>query len=128
MTSPQYTSCRLDYICWRTDLGNIVETNNHIGGGRIVTIMYDRTSDCTDLNTGRKQLFTKKSRTLKLLPPTSYAFIQHVKRSILQRVHCWGHCLDIQPPMYNPAQWGGQKITIAGLYCGECFQRHPGFA
>ncbi len=71
--------------------------------------MYDRTSGCTDLNTARKQLFTKKSRTLELLPPTLDAFIQHVKRSILQGVHFWGHCLDKQPPLYSPAQWGLSK-------------------
>jgi len=76
---------------------------------RFVIIMYDRTSGCTDLNTARKQLFTKKSRTLELLPPTLDAFIQHVKRSILQGVHCWGHCLDKQPPLYSPAQWGWSK-------------------
>ena len=45
---------------------------------RFVIIMYDRTSNCTDLNTAHKQLFTNKSCTLELLPPTSDAFIQHV--------------------------------------------------
>jgi len=41
---------------------------------RFIILMFDRTSECTDLDSARKQLFTKKSRTLDQLPPTSHAF------------------------------------------------------
>ena len=54
----------------------------------LVIIMYNRTSECHDLDSARKYLFTKKSRQLELLPPTSNAFIKHVKRTIYQAVHC----------------------------------------
>ena len=47
---------------------------------RFVIIMYNRTSECTDLDSARKYLFTKKSRQLELFPLTSNAFfMQHVK-------------------------------------------------
>lgn len=55
---------------------------------RFVVLLYDRTSDCEKLDIGRKQLFTKKSRSLESLQPTSDAFLQHVKRTVLQSVHC----------------------------------------
>src|SRR6218665_1789141 len=76
---------------------------------RFIIIMYDRTSECIDLNTARMNLFTKKSRSLELLPPTSDAFLQHVKRSIYQAVHCWGHCLEKQVKVLDPGDWGWTK-------------------
>lgn len=76
---------------------------------RYIVILYDRTSDCDSLNAARKQLFTKKSRTLDNLPPTSDAFILHVKRAVYQAVHCWSHCLQKQLPLHDPALWGWCK-------------------
>ena len=76
---------------------------------RFVIIMYNRTSECTDLDSAHKFLFTKKSRQLELLPPTSNAFMQHVKRTIYQAVHCWGQCLQSQPIKHDPSQWGWSK-------------------
>jgi hypothetical protein len=64
------------------------ETDLHILE-RFVILMYDRTSECTDLDVARKQLFTKNSKMLEMLPPSSSAFVQHVKRAVHQAVHCW---------------------------------------
>jgi hypothetical protein len=63
------------------DIENEVnETDLHIHIlERFVILMYDRTSECTDLDVARKQLFTKKSKMLEMLPPSSSAFVQHVK-------------------------------------------------
>jgi hypothetical protein len=77
---------------------------------RFVIIMYDRTSDCTDLDTARKHLFTKKSKLLESLPPTSSAFAEHVKRAIYQAVFCWCPCLDKTPKQQDPSLWGWVQI------------------
>jgi len=76
---------------------------------RFVIIMYDRTSDCSDLNSARKQLFTKKSKTLESLPPTSNAFLQHIRRAVYQSAHAWEMCLNKQPILPDPALWGWTK-------------------
>jgi hypothetical protein len=76
---------------------------------RFVIVLYDRTSDAENLNVARKQMFTKKARPLENIPPTSNAFLQHVKRSVLQAVHCWSHSLETQMPLINPANFGWFK-------------------
>ena len=37
---------------------------------RFVVILYDRTSLATDVNTARRELFTKNNRALENTPPT----------------------------------------------------------
>ena len=37
---------------------------------RFVAILYGRTSLATDVNTARRELFTKKNRALENIPPT----------------------------------------------------------
>jgi hypothetical protein len=76
---------------------------------RFIIVTYDRTSDCTELDTARKNLFTKKSKSLDSLPPTSNAFLQHVKRAVLQAGHCWSHALEKQPAQIDPSKWGWFK-------------------
>jgi hypothetical protein len=76
---------------------------------RFVILLYDRTSDVETLNAARKQMFTKKTRTLENIPPTSNAFLQHVKRCVLQAINCWSHSLETQMPVINPAEWGWSK-------------------
>src|SRR6218665_53616 len=73
---------------------------------RFVIIMYDRTSECVSLDNARLQMFTKKSKPLESLPPTFDSFLQHVKRTIYQAVHCWGNCLNKQPHFPDPIEWG----------------------
>mgnify|MGYP003507381253 CR=1 FL=1 len=76
---------------------------------RFVVLLYDRTSDCADLDSARQQLFTKKSQPLELLPPTRDTFEQHVKRAAYQAIHTWSHCLKQQMPTVDPGQWGRTK-------------------
>ena len=82
---------------------------------RFVILMYDRKCDSTDLDASRRYLFTKKLRTIDLLPPTSNAFLQHVKRTIHQAIHTWGQCLLKNPEVHDPCKWGwisnGDKWT-----------------
>ncbi|KAJ8375321.1 hypothetical protein SKAU_G00059010 [Synaphobranchus kaupii] len=51
---------------------------------RFVVLMYDRTSETTEVNEARKQLFTQKSRALDNMPPTKAALEQHIKRATYQ--------------------------------------------
>ena len=48
---------------------------------RFVVLMYDRTSECVEVNEARKHLFSQKSRTLENIPPTQAALKEHIKRS-----------------------------------------------
>ena len=51
---------------------------------RFVVLMYDRTSETTEVNEARKQLFTQKSRALENMPPTKAALEQHIRRATYQ--------------------------------------------
>ena len=45
---------------------------------RYVVLMYDRTSEATEVNDARRQLFTQTSRTLENIPPTQAAHQMHL--------------------------------------------------
>lgn len=75
---------------------------------RFVILMYDRTSDTEEINEARKQLFTRKSRTLENLPPTLAAPEQHIKRVCYQS-NCWNQALIPYPDLPSPADWGWKK-------------------
>ena len=51
---------------------------------RFVILMYDRSSQLTDVNECRKILFARKGRSIDNLPPTRGALLQHAKRALLQ--------------------------------------------
>ena len=44
---------------------------------RFAVLMYDRTSNCLDVNSCGRELFVKKARTMDALSPTSAALPQH---------------------------------------------------
>jgi hypothetical protein len=72
---PQLTAALLDLHTVSDNIGESTLSTLE----RFVVLLYDRTSDCLKLDVARKQMFTKKCRTLEALPPTSDAFAQHVK-------------------------------------------------
>ena len=76
-----------------------------------VTIMYDRISTCMKVNDARRDPFTCKGKDIETIPPTSYAFRQHAKRSTYQAGHCWGNSLVPSPPFPCPSEWGWVKVT-----------------
>ncbi|KAK3746528.1 hypothetical protein QZH41_007370 [Actinostola sp. cb2023] len=51
---------------------------------RFIILLYDRTSNLTEVNMARQYLFSKKSRNLENIPPTKEALLQHIKRSAFQ--------------------------------------------
>ena len=75
---------------------------------RFVILMYDRTSDVLEINKARKELFTKKSRSLENLPPTQAAVKEHTKRASLQgqsRIKA----TELDQPLPNPGDFGWSK-------------------
>ena len=73
---------------------------------RFVTLMYDRTSTCTTVNEARKDLFTRKGRSIETIPPTYGALLEHTKRVAYQAGYCWGQTLTPNPTLPSPAEWG----------------------
>ena len=51
---------------------------------RFVVLLYNRTSNLTEVNEARQELFSKKSRSLDSIPPTSASLLQHTKRAVYQ--------------------------------------------
>jgi len=76
---------------------------------RFIIILYDIASEYLELDVARKQMFTKKSTALEALPPTSDAFVQNVKRTVMKAVHRWLVCFNKHLPTVDPGQWGWVK-------------------
>lgn len=77
--------------------------------GTFVVLLYDRTSSLEHVNEARKELFTKKSRTIDRLPPTQAALIQHIKRAAYQAGHCWAQVMIAAPELPSPGDWGWKR-------------------
>lgn len=78
---------------------------------RFVTLMNDRTSTCSEINTTRKKLFANKGRPLESIPPTRHALVQHVRCAVFQGPLCWGQVLHAQPELPCPSEWGWGKTS-----------------
>ena len=48
---------------------------------RFMVLMYNRTSEATEVNDARRQLFTQNSPTLENIAPTQAALKQHINRT-----------------------------------------------
>ncbi|KAK0052038.1 Pinin [Biomphalaria pfeifferi] len=73
-----------------------------------MTLLYDRGSNCHDVNSARKYMFTKTGRQIENIPPTSEALFQHCKRAIYQGGHIWSQAHERQPVLLDPSDWGWQ--------------------
>ena len=51
---------------------------------RFVVLMYDRTSQITEVNTQRQALFSRRGRSIENIPPTQAALRQHILRATYQ--------------------------------------------
>ena len=70
---------------------------------QFVILLFDHTTDITDINEARQKLFLRK-KGLENIPPTREAFSQHLKRAVYQGGYIWGQCL-----VPNPTSWGWKK-------------------
>jgi hypothetical protein len=91
--------------------GNVISDTVLAVLERFVIVMYDRTSQYSDLDSCRRHLFTKRCTSLELLPPTSDAFLLHLKRAVLQAVKIWGQSLQKQIESVCPSDWGWSKTN-----------------
>ena len=73
---------------------------------RFVTLLYDRTSNLMQVNDARKDLFSRKSRSLEKIPPTGAALLQHTKRAVYQAGHIWSQADVTEPVIPSPSAWG----------------------
>lgn len=71
---------------------------------RFVVLLYDRTSSLVDVNEARKDLFSRKSRTLDNIPPSSAALLQHVQRAVYQAGHIWSQLAASDPVIPSPSE------------------------
>ena len=84
------------------DLGNMPlslsgETMKHLQ--RFVILLYDRTSQSTQVDHSRKVLFAR-GRQIDGIPPTEATLKEHVKRAVYQAGYCWG-----QTRVANQESW-----------------------
>ncbi len=77
---------------------------------QFVVLMYNQTSESTEVNDARKQLFTQKSRTLKNIPPNQAALKQHINHTCYQ-ANGWNQALVLDPEILEPFDWGWTKET-----------------
>lgn len=73
---------------------------------RFVVLLYDKASNCLDMNSARRYLFTKKGRQIESIPPTSEALLQQIERAVLQGSYIWGQAENPTPALPSPAEWG----------------------
>lgn len=101
---PEVNDAFLELLCMPSE----VSEESRLLLERFVVLMYDRTSESTEVNDARKQLFTQKSRTLENIPPTQAALKEHIKRTCYQ-ANCWNQALVLDPVMPDPSDWGWTK-------------------
>ena len=76
---------------------------------RFVVLLYDRTSAIVEVKQARKDLFSKKARSLEDIPPTRAALEQHTMRAVFQGAYIWGQVLLTQLIVPSPSAWGWEK-------------------
>lgn len=75
---------------------------------RFIVSLYDRKSDLVSVNLCRKDLFSRKGRTIENIPPTQNALSLHIRRAVYQSCHVWSHSIEKDIPAVSPADWGWQ--------------------
>ena len=75
---------------------------------QFVVLLYERTSEITNVNEARRRLFPKK-KMLDNIPPTKAALEQHLKRAVFQGVFVWGNFGKLQN-LPSPEEWGWEKV------------------
>ena len=77
---------------------------------RFSVLLYDRTTQLVNINSVRKELFTRKGTFAhENLPPTKAALEEHTKRAMYQGGHVWGQSMCPQMRLPTPEEWGWSK-------------------
>lgn len=81
---------------------------------RFVVLLYDRTSEESEVDVAKKQLFCTKNRSIDAIPPTSAALLQHTKRAIYQGGYIWGQADNQIPELPSPKNWRWKHSEMQG--------------
>ena len=73
---------------------------------RFTILCYNRTSENIDINLERKDLFTKKRRTIEGLPPTGAAIYYHTLRAAYQAGQIWAQSRKAELVLPSPSEYG----------------------
>ncbi|CAM1319235.1 Uncharacterised protein r2_g2741 [Pycnogonum litorale] len=81
---------------------------------RLVIIVYDKTSNSTNVNSARKELFSQKSQAVDKIPPTQNALLQHTNRTVYQS-GIWATSMLAQQKLPSPTGYAWEPVwtTIA---------------
>lgn len=71
-----------------------------------VVKMYDPSSEITQVNEARLDMFARKQREYHSIPPTRAALLQHSQRAAYQAGHVWGQAIISNPQLPDPTDWG----------------------
>lgn len=71
--------------------------------------LYSKKLDTKCVNTARELLFSQFKRSIKNLPPTKNALVQHALRSAYQAGIIWGQTLNPLPDLPSPCLFGWEK-------------------
>jgi len=90
---------------------------------RFVVLLYDRTSSTVEVNKSRKDIFSKKARSLlrENTPPTRAAQEQHTMRAVFQEGYIWVQVLLKNPLFHHPLHGDGKKMGLPGDPSGQLF-------
>ena len=76
---------------------------------RFVVFLYDKMSTMVEVNLARKDLFSKKSRSLENIPPTRAALEQHTMGAAFKAAFIWSQVLVKQCVIPSPSAWGWES-------------------
>ena len=89
-------------------------TNHSASIEKFVVLLYHHSSKISTVSKCRKDLFARKGRLFKGIPPTSDALMQHLKRPFYQASFYWGQLLVAHKELPDLCQWG-RKDSESGL-------------
>ena len=76
---------------------------------KFVITMYDRSSQATDIDAVRLDMFAKKERSYVAIPSTRAALVQHTKRAAYQAGCIWSRSTLRHMEFESPSEWGWQQ-------------------
>ena len=87
---------------------------------RFVVLLYSRISTALTVNEARQELFSKKSRDIKNIPPTQAALLQCTKRRLIIRLDMSGEVLwSLKHRFQARKNSTGEEKKVNGSQCGQ---------
>ena len=84
----------------------ILESPNMTTIQSFIISSFNKNCDTDDVNEARQKMFTTGLKSLESHPPTKNALYQHLKRALLAGAFMWKHCLEKNPNIPDPSNWG----------------------